>query len=358
MPSAPFEAPERLISLPPAASVSAHPTAPSLVLAHLAIVSLDSIQPVLTLEAWTDKGVWATCWSFDGRFVCGVGKDGSVAVWDPRKSTSIAGVRPIPRRHDKPLCMVTDDRCVWTTEDDLCSKPPQAGDLQRLWRLLPHHRLQQGESPDVPPSKERSQPSDSRACSVLTFLQSRERIVLVVDPLSPSDAPLASSTLDYETAALLPVIDQDRAIVYLAGRGDSIVKYSEFTKGSFAWSAVGLGAPVEHLALAPWTKLNVIKGEINRLLILSKQGDVIPVPVIVPQRFYIDFNEATNPPVRATGKSIFLQFSLCRLDGLTFATCSEIRRWTVGQGLARRRRSRAPSDKPRPCEKKGAQCGR
>jgi hypothetical protein len=132
--------------------------------------------------------------------------------------------------------------------------------------------------------------------------QRRERVVLVIDPLSPS-APLASSTLDYETAALLPVVDQERAIVYLAGRGDSIVKYSEFSKNAFAWSAVGIGAPVESLALTPWTKLDVIKGEINRLLVLSKQGDVIPVPVIVPQRFYIDFNEATNPPVRSMGAS-------------------------------------------------------
>lgn len=166
-------------------------------------------------------------------------------------------------------------------------------------------------------------------------MQSRERTVLVIDPLS-TGAPIASSTLDYETAALLPVVDQERAIVYLAGRGDSILKYSEFTKNAFAWNAVGVGAPVESLALAPWKKLDVIKGEINRLLVLSKQGDVIPVPVIVPQRFYIDFNDATNPPVRSTGTSGVSSSAilLVRADTTIYATQMTGRRPRPGSTAA------------------------
>jgi WD40 repeat protein len=93
LPSAAFEAPKLLLSLPATASVSAHPTTSSLVLAHLAIYSLGSDQPAITLDAWTDKGIWATCWSWDGRFVCGVGKDGTIGIWEPRKGTSAAGVR-------------------------------------------------------------------------------------------------------------------------------------------------------------------------------------------------------------------------------------------------------------------------
>lgn len=306
LPPFPFEAPAQLLSLPSAPSLSAHPTTPSFLLAHLSIFALGSDQPAIELEPWTDKGVWATCWSWDGRFVCGVGKDGSVGVWDPRSGTAVVGVRTLVSLllllllvyPHEPLML---SYSLWRRSDHAENRPhpqpPQARDVRRPRRQLPRHRLLQGAL--LLPDRLRC---ESRLTSDLRrHRQSRERVVLVIDPLSPA-APLATSVLDYETAPLLPLVDQDRSLVFLSGKGDSILKYAEFTKGAFAWSAVGLGAPVESLALAPWTRLDVVgKGEIDRLLVLSKQGDIVPVPVVVPQRFYIDFNEATNPPVRSFG---------------------------------------------------------
>lgn len=88
----PSEVPSKVLLSLPAGSVSPHPTTPSLLLLDLSIYSLDSDKPAIVLEPWTAKGVWSTCWSWDGPFVCGVGKDGTIGVWNPRQGTSVVGV--------------------------------------------------------------------------------------------------------------------------------------------------------------------------------------------------------------------------------------------------------------------------
>lgn len=86
------EVPSKVLLSLPAGSVSPHPTTPSLLILDLSIYSLDFDKPAIVLEPWTAKGVWSTCWSWDGQFVCGVGKDGTIGVWGPRQGTSVVGV--------------------------------------------------------------------------------------------------------------------------------------------------------------------------------------------------------------------------------------------------------------------------
>lgn len=86
----------------------------------------------------------------------------------------------------------------------------------------------------------------------------------------------------------------------------------------------------------------MIQGEINRIIVLAKSGEVVPVPVIAPQRFYIDFNESTNPPVRAGACAVRLVL-LRRVCALTGTCCLSIflDRWRPDSPTVAGRRGRS-----------------
>lgn len=59
--------------------------------------------------------------------------------------------------------------------------------------------------------------------------------MLLFNPKNVS-APVASATIDYETAPLVPVADQERRIVYLAGRSENTLRHAEVSKSlGFTW---------------------------------------------------------------------------------------------------------------------------
>jgi coronin-7 len=57
---------------------------------------------------------------------------------------------------------------------------------------------------------------------------------------------------------------------------------------------------VAAIALAPPSVLNLMKAEINRLMLLTSEG-VIEARVEVPRRQYIDFHSDLFPPVASKG---------------------------------------------------------
>lgn len=57
-------------------------------------------------------------------------------------------------------------------------------------------------------------------------------------------------------------------------------------------------APIAGFALAPPSVLNLMKAEINRVVVLGSGDAVIPIPIEVPRRQYIDFHADLFPPVQ------------------------------------------------------------
>lgn len=66
-----------------------HPTTPSVLLCSTTtgktcVLKLGS-EESLPLQHKSVKGLWDLCWSPCGRFVAGIGKDGVLSLWEPRK---------------------------------------------------------------------------------------------------------------------------------------------------------------------------------------------------------------------------------------------------------------------------------
>ena len=66
--------------------------------------------------------------------------------------------------------------------------------------------------------------------------------------------------------------------------------------------------PIVSAALAPPSTLELMKAEINRLVVLGGGGAdaVLPVSITVPRRQYLDFHADLYPPVAARSKSFLL----------------------------------------------------
>lgn len=73
---------------------------------------------------------------------------------------------------------------------------------------------------------------------------------------------------------------------------------STFTQGG-----TPVPTTIASLALAPPSNLNLMKAEINRVMLLTTDA-VVPVPIEVPRRQYIDFHSDLFPPVPARGESL------------------------------------------------------
>jgi coronin-7 len=123
----------------------------------------------------------------------------------------------------------------------------------------------------------------------------------------------------------MPLVDKERSIVYLAGRGDMSLRWVEvggpavFTEGeSIRVSSPKLDIteliPIDETsgstpfpsqiagaALLPPHQMDLMKAEINRLVVLTNDA-VVPVPINVPRRQYIDFHSDLYPVVSNRGK--------------------------------------------------------
>ena len=145
----------------------------------------------------------------------------------------------------------------------------------------------------------------------------RDREYSLFDPRQFTK-PIKTQRLDSNTGILVPVADAARSIVYLAGRGDMQLRWTEiggpstFTDGAAPLPIAALGA-----TLAPPTVLNVVRSssisrllsmqmqaEINRLYLSAKDGTVVPVSITVPRRQLIDFHPELYPSVPSTGPSL------------------------------------------------------
>jgi hypothetical protein len=172
---------ERPISVgSPITTVCLHPSTPSLVLVaatqtplSICDISSDSTSPAFTLEVEEPKGLWTAGWSNDGTRVAAVGRSGKGYIFDPRQSTKPVITKALPIQPLKPVRLVWVDDKVFLTGWD----------------------------------------------------RSRNRLYTL---LNPSDlSTVFTQNLDTNLSPLLPIVDEERKIVYLSGRGDMKLRQVE-----------------------------------------------------------------------------------------------------------------------------------
>lgn len=233
-------------------SVAVHPTTPGLVVVAttgpVLIFDVTKQDPAVTLNVPNGIGLWTVGWSHDGRLVAGVTKKGALHVWDPRASPDATQTRDLATQ----LQALKPIHLVWVGEDIFIT-------------------------------------SFSRT-------RSRQYSLLSGDGL----ATQFTVSLDTSQGPLLPVVDNERRIVYAAGRGDMTLRQIELS-GPQGYQEMPHALPsalTSGLALAHWSTLPVMQARIGCVLVPTqdKDGDcIMPVQINVPRRQLIDYHDDLYP---------------------------------------------------------------
>ncbi|TKA54281.1 hypothetical protein B0A53_03373 [Rhodotorula sp. CCFEE 5036] len=246
-----------------------HPLASSLFLASsqntisVFDVASQSSDAAYTLSSPSPS--WSARWSNDGRSITATGKDGKLRCWDVRASQAA------------PVAEVASHAGIKASRHvhlgSLSAGPPQI--------------------------------------FTTGFSRTRDREYSVHDFRNLKDGAVKTQRVDTGTGVLVPLLDSSRGIVYLAGKGDMTLRWTELGgPGGFTEGAAPLPVPIVSAALTPPSTLELMMAEINRLVVLGGGGAdaVFPVSITVPRRQYLDFHADLYPPVAARSKSHPLPF--------------------------------------------------
>ncbi|BEJ15558.1 hypothetical protein CspHIS471_0501630 [Cutaneotrichosporon sp. HIS471] len=234
-----------------ASCVRLHPTTPGLALASTNVVVIYDVAAstaAITLNA--PAPLWSASWSPDGRLVGGVSKKGLAYVWDVRSG----------------------------------SAPTQTRDLSSLLQALkPVHTAYVGNE-----------------LFVTSFSRSRTRQYSL---LSADLSTAFTAAVDTSQGPLVPLVDEERRIVYASGRGDMTLRQIELS-GPQGYQEMPhhLPAPLTAggAAAAHWSTLPVMEAQIATLLLSTtdKDGDtILPLGIKVPRRQLIDYHTDLFPDV-------------------------------------------------------------
>ncbi|KAK5643995.1 hypothetical protein RI129_007840 [Pyrocoelia pectoralis] len=227
--------------------VGFHPTADFLLhstsYTTLTLWDLISQQDLFTNSDHTDI-IQSTGWKKDGSLIVTSCKDKQIRIIDPR--VEIVCIKTANSHQS-----IKDSRVVWLGDDD----------------------------------------------KVLTtgFDASRLRQVIVRD-LRNFSSPEKTLELDCSTGILIPLYDPDTGMLFLAGKGDATISYMEVSDKE-PYLIEGLrhtGEQTKGACLVPKRALNVMQGEVNRILQLTS-GSVIPITYQVPRKTYRDFHADLYP---------------------------------------------------------------
>ncbi|KAI8869946.1 DUF1900-domain-containing protein [Ramicandelaber brevisporus] len=134
------------------------------------------------------------------------------------------------------------------------------------------------------------------------FNSYRDRVVSLWDIRNPS-AAIKSITLGTATAPIVPFVDPDTATLYLASRGETVVRWLSASSSLTPLADFGscaLPIPVSGgVSLLPKPFVHSMKAEIARMYVASG-SNVVPVSFNVPRRSYVDFHEELFPDTQTT----------------------------------------------------------
>ncbi|KAJ8295074.1 Endoplasmic reticulum vesicle protein 25 [Rhodotorula toruloides] len=245
----------------PVDCIAFHPLADSIFLStshtNLAIwdASSQSTSPVFQISM--PAQAWSAQWGLDGKHVTATGKDGKLRMWDVRSGSS----------------------------DPVAEVAIHAGPKATRHAHIP------ALSPTAAPQ-------------ILTtgFSRTRDREYSLFDIRSLASGATKTQRIDTGTGVITPLVDESRGIAYLAGKGDMTLRWVEVGgPGGVTEGSASLPVPLLSAALAPPNTLELMKAEINRLVVLAGGGNdaVVPVSITVPRRQYLDFHSDLYPPVSA-----------------------------------------------------------
>ncbi|KAL1438135.1 hypothetical protein MTO96_048226 [Rhipicephalus appendiculatus] len=129
----------------------------------------------------------------------------------------------------------------------------------------------------------------------------REREVCLRD-VRRFDIPCTSWSGDSAMGVYIPLYDPDTNMLFLAAKGDTTVNFWEVTfKEPFLSEASKYMGEVQTkgVGLVPKRALNVMEGEVNRVLILG-QDCIVPIPYQTYRDFHADVFPDTQAPSPAT----------------------------------------------------------
>ncbi|GJQ82345.1 hypothetical protein Trydic_g416 [Trypoxylus dichotomus] len=228
-------------------TVGFHPTAEFLLYSTsytvLTLWDLLSEQEIYTNQDHSDV-IQSVSWKRDGTLLATSSKDKQVRIIDPRSSEACVKTAS---SHQS----IKDSRIVWLGEND----------------------------------------------KILTtgFDAQRFRQIIIRD-LRKFTEPEKSLELDCSTGILIPLYDADTGMLFLAGKGDSTIGYMEVSdKEPYLTEGIRhSGEQTKGACLVPKRALNVMQGEVNRLLQLTSSS-VIPITYQVPRKTYRDFHADLYP---------------------------------------------------------------
>ncbi|WVQ98469.1 hypothetical protein IAU59_005595 [Kwoniella sp. CBS 9459] len=239
-----------------------HPTTPNILLASsgsspLVIYDLSSADPAasISLNPPDAKGLWSIAWSSDGTRIATFSKSGILSIYEPRSSVDPTATKS----YAFTVQALKPARLAWVGDDIFLS----------------------------------------------SFSKTRNRQYCLIGT-KPALETKFNQSLDTSPGISLPLVDEERNIVYLAGRGDMTLRQVELSgPQGYQETLHPLPYPVATTALAlkHSTHLDVMNAEIARLLIpaVDKDGDcILPFGIRVPRRQLIDYHDDLYPDIKGT----------------------------------------------------------
>ena len=258
----------------------------------------DLSQPVVEL-ADQPRRVERIRWHPTASCVLGSASGDQVSVWDLIKEQSVLGTFHGDTVQD--LAWQTLGSLMATTARDKTVRiyDLRAG-VEAIMETVSHQGVKDSKLVWV----------DDQTILTTGFTASRNRQVMIRDTRNIS-SPVHTLDLDISSGILLPLYDPDTKMIFLAGRGDSHIQFVEVTNTD-PYIVPGLrysGEQTKGACLVPKRGLNVMMGEVNRLLQVADTS-IIPVTWQVPRKTYHDFHSNIFPdtagPVAAMGPQDWL----------------------------------------------------
>uniref|UniRef100_A0A2L2YGN7 Coronin n=1 Tax=Parasteatoda tepidariorum TaxID=114398 RepID=A0A2L2YGN7_PARTP len=209
-------------------------------------------QSIFTDSSHEDT-IQSISWKHSGEVLASCGKDKKLRLWDPRDSSNNKAVASHSNNRDS--------RVVWLGDTD----------------------------------------------QIITtgFGSGREREVFLRD-VRKLEEPVASYSGDSSLGVYIPLFDPDTNMLFLIAKADTAISFWEVLENApFLQEATKFMGEVQAkgAALVPKRALEVMDGEVNRLLLLG-QSCIVPISFQVPRKSYREFHADLFPDTYAPEPSL------------------------------------------------------
>ncbi|KAJ3411462.1 Coronin-7 [Chytridiales sp. JEL 0842] len=144
-------------------------------------------------------------------------------------------------------------------------------------------------------------------CFSVGFSKSRDREYRLWD--SRNMSTLFMDKIDTSPGVMTPMYDPDSGLLFLAGKGDSMVRWFEVGASSRLMDP-GIAPyvnpfPISYVTMVPKLGLDVMSGEVARLLVFNSEGtNLSQISVTVPRKSYMDFHADIFPDTTADSPAL------------------------------------------------------